>query len=99
MRALASDVEVLRHRDVATMTASEKHHLAAMFATLRPRPPVRRTVRHEPHRRGRVDAARTLRATMRLHGEPARIEWRHRRQRPRRVVLLVDVSGDRKSVV
>ncbi|MCW2813150.1 MAG: hypothetical protein JWN84_605 [Nocardioides sp.] len=93
VRALASDVEVLRHRDLATMTASEKHHLAAMFATLRPRPPMRRTVRHEPHRRGRVDAARTLRASMRVHGEPARIEWRHRRQRPRRVVLLVDVSG------
>ncbi|MDO9455521.1 VWA domain-containing protein [Nocardioides sp.] len=93
VRALASDVEVLRHRDLATMTAAEKHHLAAMFATLRPRPPLRRTVRQEPWRRGRVDAARTLRASMRRHGEPARIEWRHRRLRPRRVVLLVDVSG------
>jgi uncharacterized protein with von Willebrand factor type A (vWA) domain len=93
VRALASDVEVLRHRDVATMTAAEKHRLAALFATLRPRPPQRRTVRHEPWRRGRVDAARTLRATMRRHGEPAPVAWRHRRTKPRRVVLLVDVSG------
>lgn len=93
VRALASDVEVLRQRDVASMTAAEKHHLASLFSTLRPRPPLRRTVRHEPWRRGQVDAARTLRATMRRHGEPAPIAWRHRRSRPRRVVLLVDVSG------
>ncbi|WP_246081545.1 vWA domain-containing protein [Nocardioides litoris] len=93
VRALASEVEVLRHRDVASMSAAEKHRLAALFATLRPRPPLRRTVRHEPWRRGRVDAARTLRATMRRHGEPAEIAWRHRRSRPRRVVLLLDVSG------
>jgi uncharacterized protein with von Willebrand factor type A (vWA) domain len=93
VRALASEVEVLRHRDLATMTAAEKHHLAAMFATLRPRPPLRRTLRREPWRRGEVDAARTLRATMRRHGEPAPIAWRHRRARPRRVVLLLDVSG------
>ncbi|MAS56971.1 MAG: hypothetical protein CMJ44_20545 [Pimelobacter sp.] len=93
LAATASQAEILRHRDVAAMTPAEKARLAAMFATLRPRPPLRRTVRHEPWRRGRVDAARTLRASMRRLGEPARIEWRHRRTRPRRVVLLVDVSG------
>ncbi|MGA8846214.1 MAG: VWA domain-containing protein [Nocardioides sp.] len=89
----ASEVEILRHRDVAAMTAAEKIWLTALLATLRARPPVRRTVRHEPWRRGQVDAARTLRASMRRLGEPARIEWRHRRVRARRVVLLVDVSG------
>ncbi|WP_137293612.1 vWA domain-containing protein [Nocardioides dongxiaopingii] len=93
VRALASDLETLRHRDVAAMTAAEKHRLAGLFSTLRPRPPMRRTVRQEPWRRGQVDAARTIRASLRLHGEPAPIQWRHRRLRPRRVVLLVDVSG------
>ena len=93
IRATASEAEILRHRDVAAMTPTEKQRLAAMLATLRPRPPLRRTVRHEPWRRGQVDAARTLRAGMRRLGEPASIEWRHRRVRPRRVVLLVDVSG------
>ncbi len=93
IRAVASEAEILRQRDVATMTPAEKRRLAAMVATLRPRAPLRRTVRHEPWRRGQVDAARTLRASMRHLGEPARIEWRHRRVRPRRVVLLVDVSG------
>ncbi len=93
VRAMASETEVLRHRDIAEMSNAEKHRLAAMFATLRPRPPLRRTVRQEPWRRGRVDASRTLRASMRRLGEPGEIVWRHRRLRPRRVVLLVDVSG------
>ncbi len=93
VRAMASDLEVLRHRDVASMTPAEKHLLAAMFATLRPRPPLRRTLRQESWRRGRVDARATLRASLRLLGEPAPIAHRHRRTRPRRVVLLIDVSG------
>ncbi|MGA8256689.1 MAG: VWA domain-containing protein [Nocardioides sp.] len=93
VRALASDVEVLRQRDVAGLTPAEKQRLSLLFSTLRSRPPLRRTVRHEAWRRGQVDAARTLRASMRRMGEPAAIEWRHRRLRPRRVVLLVDVSG------
>jgi uncharacterized protein len=93
VRAMASDTEVLRHRDVATLSASERHRLSALFATLRPRPPRRRTSRHQSWHRGSVDAPRTLRASLRLMGEPAGIEWRRRGNKPRRVVLLVDVSG------
>jgi uncharacterized protein with von Willebrand factor type A (vWA) domain len=93
IRAAASDTEVLRHRDVASMTASEKQRLAALFATLRPRPPLRRTARHRRWHRGQVDASRTLRESLRRMGEPSTIEWRRRAHRPRRVVLLVDVSG------
>ena len=93
VQAMASELEVLRHRDVASLTAAEKHRLAAMFATLRPRPPVRRTARHQRWHRGQVDASRTLRASLRRMGEPAEIAWRRRGVRPRRVVLLVDVSG------
>jgi uncharacterized protein with von Willebrand factor type A (vWA) domain len=97
IRAAASAEEVLRHRDVATMTAGEKHRLAAMFATLAPRPPMRRTARHQRWHRGQVDASRTLRSSLRRMGEPATIEWRRRGRRPRRVVLLVDVSGSMSS--
>ncbi|CAN5658480.1 VWA domain-containing protein [soil metagenome] len=93
VRAMASDVEVLRHRDVATMTPAEKARMASLLSTLRPRPPRRRTLRQESWRRGRVDARATLRASLRLLGEPAPIQHRHRRTRPRRVVLLVEVSG------
>jgi uncharacterized protein with von Willebrand factor type A (vWA) domain len=64
-----------------------------MFETLRPRPPVRRPSRHQQWHRGDVDASRTLRASLRRMGEPAKIEWRRRGRKPRRVVLLIDVSG------
>jgi uncharacterized protein with von Willebrand factor type A (vWA) domain len=93
VRARASDTEVLRHRDVASMSAAEKARLAAMFASLRPRPPRRRTARHQRWHRGTVDASRTLRASLQHMGEPADIAWRRRGNKPRRVVLLVDVSG------
>ncbi len=91
--ASASETEVLRHRDVGSLSAHEKHRLAAMFATLQPRPPMRRTARHQAWHRGQVDAHRTLRSSLRRMGEPARISWRRRGIKPRRVVLLVDVSG------
>jgi uncharacterized protein len=93
VRAMASATEVLRHRDVAEMSARERAELAGLFARLRPRPPRRRAHRHEPWRRGSVDARRTLRAELRRMGEPGTVQWRRRGHRPRRVVLLVDVSG------
>jgi uncharacterized protein len=97
VRAAASATEVLRHRDVASLSAGEKQRLAAMFATLRPRPPLRRTARHRRWHSGRIDASRTLRSSLRRMGEPAEIAWRRRAQKPRRVVLLVDVSGSMSS--
>lgn len=93
IRAAASDAEVLRHRDVATLTAAERARLGQLFAHLRPRAPRRPAHRHTPARRGAVDARRTLRDQLRRMGEPGPIAWRHRGTRPRRVVLLVDVSG------
>lgn len=93
VRAAASDLEVLRHRDVAGLDGAEKALLDAMIATLRPRPPVRRASRRSPWRRGEVDLHHTLRASLRQLGEPGPIHHRRRLLRPRRVVVLVDVSG------
>ncbi|SDC01162.1 vWA domain-containing protein [Nocardioides lianchengensis] len=93
VRARASEVEVLRHRDVATLSPAERQRLTALFSSLRPRVPFRRTPRHRPWHRGDVDASRTLRASLRRMGEPAEIARRRRGRKPRRVVLLVDVSG------
>ncbi len=93
LRAAASEAEVLRHRDVAEMTAGERALLASMLAALRPRPPWRRAHRRTAWRRGEVDPARTVRRMLRRMGEPADLEWRRRAPRPRRVVVLVDVSG------
>jgi uncharacterized protein with von Willebrand factor type A (vWA) domain len=93
VRAQASAVEVLRHRDVASLSSAERARLAALFAALRPRAPRRRAQRHTPSRRGEVDARRTLREQLRRMGEPGPIARRHKGTRPRRVILLVDVSG------
>ncbi|TGN64272.1 VWA domain-containing protein [Nocardioides eburneiflavus] len=93
VRARASEAEVLKHRDVATLDAAEKRRLASMFVRLSLRPPARRTARHQRWHRGELDASRTLRNSLRHLGEPGEIAWRRRGTRPRRVVLLVDVSG------
>ncbi|WP_051218369.1 vWA domain-containing protein [Nocardioides insulae] len=93
VRARASAAEVLRHRDVSALSAAERARLAVLFGGLRVRPPWRRTFRHRRWHRGEVDAARTLRASLRRMGEPGEIAWRRPGVRPRRVVLLIDVSG------
>ena len=93
VQARASATEVLRHRDIATLGSADRARLAALFAGLRPRAPRRRAHRPTPAARGLVDARRTLRDQLRRMGEPGPIAWQRRGTRPRRVVLLVDVSG------
>ena len=93
LRAAASAVEVLRHRDIADMSGAEKAELARLFGRLLPRPPRRVSARRRPARRGEVDVRRTLRDELRQGGEPARLRHRRRATRPRRVVILIDVSG------
>ncbi|WP_203338509.1 vWA domain-containing protein [Nocardioides limicola] len=93
LRASASATEVLRHRDIADLTPAERQRLARLFGGLPVRLPRRSTARHVSHRRGQIDASRTLRASLRHLGEPARIHRRRAGTRPRRVVLLLDVSG------
>ena len=93
LRTAASATEVLRRRDLAELTAVEREHLRAVLAALRPEPPTRTSLRRRPAHRGEVDPRRTLRATIRAHGELARPQRRRRASRPRRIVLLIDVSG------
>ncbi len=93
LSAAASSVEQLRHRDVSAMTPGEREQLNRLLAALRMPGETRVTRRLRPARRGRVDGARTLRAWLAAGGEPARLHHRAPVNRPRRVVLLVDVSG------
>jgi uncharacterized protein with von Willebrand factor type A (vWA) domain len=97
LRAMASETEVLRHRDIAELSPAQKARLSALFDTLHPRHPGRPANRRTPWRRGEVDAHRTLRQMLRRMGEPGEVAWRRRATRPRRVVLLVDVSGSMSS--
>lgn len=64
--------------------------LAAEFRRTLPR---RRSRRLQPARRGRLDLARTLRRSLATGGEPLRLSFVGGSRRPRRLVLLCDVSG------
>ncbi|MEV5798510.1 VWA domain-containing protein [Streptomyces collinus] len=90
---LASSAEVLRHRDVAELDPAERAQLRRLLVAFALRGQTRRSARRRPARRGDVDPRRTVRELLRRGGEPARLRRHARVHRPRRVVLLVDVSG------
>lgn len=94
VRASASTVETLRHKDVSTLSAAEKAALNRALAALslpgEARPSRRRRPSTHP---GTVDPRRTVRALLAAGGEPVRLRYARRSVRPRPVVLLVDVSG------
>ncbi|WP_084518191.1 vWA domain-containing protein [Microtetraspora niveoalba] len=91
--ATASEIEVLRHRDVARMTAAERREVARLLGMLRSARERRRSRRRTPSHRGALDGRRTVREAVRRGGEPARLRFRAPGEKPRRVVMLVDVSG------
>ena len=91
--AQASRQEILRHKDVSALSPAERDELRRLFALLAPRVAHRRSQRHGPANRGRVDLARTVRGMLRTGAEPGRLAYRRRRTKPRRLVLLIDVSG------
>ncbi|HEX6420661.1 MAG TPA: VWA domain-containing protein [Acidimicrobiales bacterium] len=92
--AAASAEERLGHTDFADLTPDELAALREVMASLRwaaPRRPSRRTARHP---RGRLlDLRATLRRARSTGGDPVRRAFRHRQRRPRRLVLIADVSG------
>ncbi|MGC9668347.1 vWA domain-containing protein [Planosporangium sp. 12N6] len=89
----ASAAEVLRRRDVATLSATERAEVRRLIALLAPATAPRRSRRYAAGRRGTVDRRRTVRDILAHAGEPARLRRRRRRIRPRRLVILIDVSG------
>jgi uncharacterized protein with von Willebrand factor type A (vWA) domain len=91
---MASNVEIWRGKSFAACTAEELAALRRIMAQIRLTPPercTRRTVRSDDGRR--PDLRRTVRDTMRMHGELAPLSWRRRRRRVRPLVLILDVSG------
>ena len=93
VRLRYSPVDVLRNKDFALYTAEEFAELHKLLADLSLSGALRRSRRLEPAPRGRYDQRRTLRGAMRTAGEPIRHRFRQARSRPRRVVLLCDISG------
>jgi uncharacterized protein with von Willebrand factor type A (vWA) domain len=91
--AAASATEVLRHRDLAALTAAEREALRRLLAVFAMSGEARRSRRSRRAPGGRIDVGRTTREVLRRGGEPALLRHRAPSHRPRRVVLLVDVSG------
>ncbi|GAB3704448.1 vWA domain-containing protein [Mariniluteicoccus flavus] len=94
-REVANAAEALRNRPLVGLADAERDEARRLLAALRLKRPRRRT-----RRRGRgghrLDARATTRTLLRHGGEPVGLRRRRPGGRPRRVVVLVDVSGSMK---
>jgi uncharacterized protein len=91
---MASDVEALKHKSFAACTPEELAALRRIMARIKLTPPRRRTRRSTAARAGsRPDPRRTVRESLRMHGEPAQLYWRRRKVRLRPLILILDISG------
>jgi len=94
-----SSVEVLGSKDFAAYNEAELAESHRLMEQIRLSGPTRRSRRRKPRphqrsgARGPIDVRRTMRAAMRTAGEPVIPVRTRRRQKPRRLVLLLDVSG------
>jgi uncharacterized protein with von Willebrand factor type A (vWA) domain len=90
-----SDEELLREKDFAEYTDAERAVARALLARLARRAPHRISRRTRgTHRRREVhDLRATVRASLRHGGELLERRYREPRERPRRLVLVCDVSG------
>ncbi len=90
-----TDREALRAKDFARCSPAELHEAHQLMGDLRLVGSRRRSRRQRPtaRRRGPIDVGATTRRSLRTGGEPVRTVHRVAGDRPRRVVLLCDVSG------
>jgi uncharacterized protein len=87
--------EVLRHKDFAAYSHAEFAEARRLMADMRLAGALRRSHRYRSSGRsaGRPDVRRTVRHALAHGGEPVRRAFLEPAPRPRRVVLLCDVSG------
>ncbi len=85
--------EVLRHKDFADFTPLEIAQAKTMLSELSWDLGRRRSRRTEPGAGRLPDWRQTLRQSLQYGGEPLTLAYRQRREKPRPLVLLCDVSG------
>lgn len=90
---VASDRERLRRRRFDRASDDELAAIERMLDRLAVAAPRRSSRRTRPGRRGELDLGRTLERALATDGELIDRAWRTRRTRPRRLVVLLDVSG------
>lgn len=89
----ASRLEILREKSFAEIEPDELSMLHELMMRMLVSPPLRRTRRRTRATKGELDLRRTIRRSVRTGGVAIERAWREPRWRPRRVVLLLDVSG------
>ncbi len=89
--------EVLRAKDFTEFTREEAFHARQMLASLHWSPGLRRTRRKERGKGSELDVRRTLRYNVKFGGEMLQLKRRRRKEKPRRLVVLCDVSGSMES--
>ncbi len=93
-RTVAAEAERLAGRDFADLSPTELLQLEALMRQRALATPPRRTRRYRTQSAGsRPDLRMTLREARRTAGEPVRLARRAARLRPRRLVVLCDISG------
>lgn len=93
MRGTISDAETLRRKDFAQMSASELEEARRRIAAMKMPDDEIATRRFMPSPRGRIDLARTLRASVRSGGDLIELRFRSPREKKPPLVALVDISG------
>ncbi|MDX6522116.1 MAG: uncharacterized protein QOF08_2721 [Gaiellales bacterium] len=93
LHAAAAADELLRRRDFAHMSRDELRRVRRLMDELAALHPLRLSRRLAPAKAGVLDQRRTLRQAMRSDGVPLERAWRARKLVPRKLVVLVDVSG------
>ena len=88
-----SDREALRTRDFADLSAADLRRAEALLADLGWRLGTRRTRRWTPAAAGAVDFRRIVRRNVKHGGELFDVPRRTRRDKPRPLIILGDVSG------
>jgi uncharacterized protein with von Willebrand factor type A (vWA) domain len=86
--------ELLRTRDFASMTSEEFARARILIRQIAVGRPRRRTHRLRPDQRGDVlDVRALVRASLSTGGDPVTRAYRSRAHGPRKLVLLLDISG------
>lgn len=94
LHLVASGVEVLRRKSFDAMSEDERLRAARMIRRIAVTIPMRKARRLRAARAGAaLDMRRTLRRSLRTHGDPLDRAWRARRAKLRPLVLVLDVSG------
>lgn len=90
----ASGHELLREKDFSEMSPDEYRRVRRLIAEIAQRRPLRASRRRQVDARGdRLDMRRLIRQSLRTGGDPLDRPFRARKDVPRKLVVLCDVSG------